>query len=327
MVDLVNIALLILCLFNILLHSTGVILILKSHGNRKIQLYYILHLSIAELCINILHFVQCVTIIVTNSATEGEKIYHQEMEYYFELFVYTLFSLVYYFCMLFITLDRLLACWLTVQYPNIWNTHKARCSMYITWFIGVLMLIFIASLPSEYFYLRDLHKYFYIPFDSIFVVSAVVTYSLIFHRHKKAVRRRATMKDESVHRKRTTMEIFRNSKFHVPSMLIVTFILFVAIPDLVYLLLVMIFSHDETDTLLTGIRITQSLSYLIDGIIYIFFSPSIRKLLSGKKRLRRNLTVYRRKREESTLDREGQSELIFQLTTQVVDNEICQNPL
>lgn len=278
-----HIGLLLFCLCDVILHSVGIHIIRRHISNRTTQLTCILHLSVSELCISVLRVSQH-TIHITLASLELDSGAHAYINHYFEVLVYTLFSIVYYFCMLFITLDRLLACRLTVRYPTFCSTKRTKKILGFMWLVGILLAVVIETTHNvSGFDMRSLGIYFYVPFDCVFIVTAAVTYYSMFQSYKKAVRRRTRISIYSSElvpntRKQSAFEIFYSSKFYVSALLILTFLVFNVVADLIYMC-ASLSEYENLNIVLMCTRFSYSISFLADGLIYMFCNPAIKKHL------------------------------------------------
>lgn len=279
----VKASLLTLCVIDVFLHAFGLSLIRECIHEGNVQLLYIFHLSVSELIISTFRVVQFSTVhVFENTSWVQDNAFTREVEHYLELLVYTVFSTVYYFCMLYITLDRLLACLLTMRYRAYWSVGKARQLLRVTWVIAIILFVVVEVIHEvKGFRMQDIIIYFYVPFDFFFLLTAMVTYVVIFHRHKKATRRRSEVK--VLRRRMSTYQIFNQSRFYVAGLLVLTFLICNVIPGLAYLVLFLFYGQVSSNFLL-GIRFSYSVSFLADGLIYIFGHPHIRILLIEKRK-------------------------------------------
>ena len=287
----VDIILLFLCIINIFLHILGIYLLtsIKKINKNTVQHLVIVNLSISEVCICVIRLVNIVTRLGLDWCDYDKRIIG-EADHYFQTIIFTLLSFTYYFSILLITVDRLLACCLTVRYPIYLDVHKAKRVLIGISVIGVL--IYVTTEVSYQITGNELtdsiYLYFYIPFDGIFVITAVFTYSVMFHRYKESVKRRSRIRSISITRiKRiSTFQIFHKSKFYVSALLVLTFVMFNVTADLIYLFAVKVM-RVRSEIIVNAIRISYMVSFLADGLVYIFLQPFVRRLLFQKIRLGR----------------------------------------
>ena len=210
----------------------------------------------------------------------------EKMNFHLEIVNFTLFSMMYYSAMLFITIDRLVACTITFTYAARWNFRKGGNLLIGTTIFAVLYWIAI-EVYHIYFPRTDIAPsvtcYFYLPFDCLFVVTAVTTYTIIFTKYSNAVRRRASTvasaSSQKKYKKPNHLDVLKKSKFYVSALLILTFILLVVLVDISYVVLYrtnrgFVGQHNR------GImKICYTVSFLFDALIYIFLQSHLRKLL------------------------------------------------
>ena len=100
--------------------------------------------------------------------------------------------------------------------------------------------------------------------------------------NKSNIKARSTI---LVTRRQSSFEVFRKSKFMMIFLLIVTFIIFIVIPDLT-LLFVEIVNGQESRDIMVVCWIMYAVGNLFDCYIYIFMQSSVKKLLIRKFKCR-----------------------------------------
>ena len=113
--------------------------------------------------------------------------------------------------------------------------------------------------------------------DISVILITIITYILIFHKYNKSRRARI-----STINGRGEFVAFRKSVFLVPTSLILTFILFVNIPNLIYLCIVIINNNLSEVISIISAEIPYAVSHLVDAGIYIFLLGDVRRFLLGK---------------------------------------------
>lgn len=282
MVHAVDIALIILCFIVIFIHAVGIHLFVIKNP----QCLFILSLSISEVAISAVRFSNMVTRMIL-SAYNIEEETISIVDHYFETLIFTGLSLIYYCSILYVTIDRLLACLLNVEYPLYCTMKRAKFIMGGTLMVGILFYSIIEILHGllKLELVEPIYFYFYLPFDGVFVLTAVTTYTMIFFMYRELVRRRKRTKKVS------SIEIYRQSKFYVSTMLILTFLVLNITADLIYLILIKIKKSYDARFVLSCIRISYSVSFIADGLIYIFLQRSIRRELLKKISRRRTCKI------------------------------------
>ena len=196
---------------------------------------------------------------------------------------------MYYSAMFFITIDRLVACCLTVMYPAYCNSKRACYILLGTTIIAVALYVMV-----ELFDILIPHinipwlvtSFFYLPCDCLFVFTAVTTYTIIFYKYTTSVRRRTTTvlsvnSQQQSSSKPNSFDVLKNSKFYVSALLILTFFLLVVLVDVGYVVLYKKNNGEVTKRQIGIIRTFYTTSFLFDALIYIFLQPHMRRMLGG----------------------------------------------
>ena len=281
------VVLLLLNTANVIFHSIGAYLLLCIYKNSRqsAEQVYLIHLSICELLMNLLEVFRRIPDLISHSAEVNEIIH--SMQCYLMIAMFTGISVVYYLDMVYFTLDRLLDVLLNIKYPLYWNEAKAKRLVQGTWLFGIVLSIIISLLHYFIGYVwQDLmFKYCFPILDFSFTFLALVTYGFIFSKFKKT-RILPSQKGTTATLKTSAFHVLRRSRFHLSFLLILTFLMFIVVPDLTYLF-VGVINNNETETLMICCWISYSLSNLSDACIYIFMQKPVKKLLIKKMNIRR----------------------------------------
>ena len=296
----ISITLILLNIVNITLHSLGSYLLINLYqqGLKNSQQVYLINLSICELMLNILECLNIIPDFVSIPKSISYEI--QEIQHYILIVIFAGMSFVFYMDMVYITLDRLLNVSYKLKYFAYWDELKAKRLLFVTWLIGLLSCVSISLLHyfTEYQW-KDLYfKYIYPVLAFAFFLLALVTYSVLFKEYKRSykmsrqVRHCRTRKTQ--HRKVTTvMTVFCKSRFIVSVLIIFSFLIFILVPDLVYLFFGIV-GNNKTDCLIDYYWISYAVANMVDAFIYIFLTPSVNSLLCKKtRRLFRVKTSYK----------------------------------
>ena len=280
----IYVTLLSIAFINIIIHSIGLYLLQCLHKSNEedVQYIYIINLSAVEIFGNVLWFlVDLLNLIKVFIPPTSLMI---KAHAYLSFVICTVFLLVYYLSMVFIAIDKLLEIWLNIKYPLYWNAKKAKYLITGTWILGCFFCfsIIIAYNFGGFKYQIPFVKYVYPTFDLLCIFIVVTCFSYIFHIYKKAQTNSPYRVRASTHRT-SVFYIFLKSRFYTVFLLIFTFLIFVIIPDLIYLFNIIRNNgilKSPTGTLL----ILYHISFLSDAWIYIFLQPAIRRLLWKKLR-------------------------------------------
>lgn len=267
---------------NILIHTLGLYLLqcADKSGRQNVQTVYIKNLSRTDLLINIFSFIRnLLKILPLHNLHESNS--YKEIVTYSYIFDYAALKLCLYMWMFYITIDRLLGVLLNFSYPVYWDSFKAKILVRITWTIALIVFIIASALHSsrnDEIYLFDVANVVIIIVDIAFVVTAILSYTQIFARFQRT-RKRSMLCANRLNRKQNSWKIFRRSRFYVSVLLIATFIIFTIIPDFMWMFKFVGTKHSVSEFLMT---IMYAVSYLVDGIIYIFMDEKIKKILMSK---------------------------------------------
>jgi hypothetical protein len=282
-----NITLLVLNIANVLLHGTGSYLLgcIYKQGKRSAQKIFIINLSVCELIMNLMECLRRILDFVPLSGRgSSNKI---EFQHYLLIIMFTGISFVFYMDMIFITLDRLLNILLNVRYRIYCNHTKAKYLLLVTWLLGIVICLSVslAHYFTEYVWEAFFFMYFYPTVEISFIILALVTYAFIFKQYHKSHRiptqRTTRGRQQNGGKPESAFQVFRMSRFFVSILLITSFIIFMLIPDLVYLFYGVL-GNNESSTLLACCWISYAISNLMDGWVYIFMQSTVKSLLRKK---------------------------------------------
>ena len=256
-----------------ILHAFGFFLLITTQfedENLTQRLYFIL-LSFSEL------FVSGIAVVA------GWSIKSQSYEYPVKMirgfFGYTLM----YEVMIALTVDRFLKIFLNIKYPLYW-TYSRTVKLCIALLVlnGMMCLTFWLTKTS----IDTLNTYYYLPFDIIFLIVAVVTYGYIFIKivnNWKIRNSELSMNSQSEEiQPQEAIRIHQNKllkQFMSNFLLVVTFLIFTVVPDLVYFCYGLNSYKDMKEWTKALMTIFYSISYICDFFIYTFSSITIRKKL------------------------------------------------
>lgn len=258
--------------FIVFLHGVGVILLLSYHrrGIKKAQNIFIINLSICELLISSTDFVIRLPEVLLEVYDETFGAFQD----YMLIFLYSGVSFVYYLDMIFITLDRLLSILLSIRYRVHCTNSRAKRLIQVTWVIGLLFSFIISAVYhfTEFPWEKALFTYFFPFIELIFLILAVVTYILIFRKYRKSL---LSFRANIYPGAKYNSKQFSSSNFYIPVLMISIFVVFMLIPDFVYLFYGIIGGNDSAE--LSGLCwVSYGISSLSNGYVYIFLQKSIR---------------------------------------------------
>lgn len=282
---------------NTFMHSTGVCLLIYFYrtGKKDSQKVYFINLSIAEVLLNFMEILTGIPEMISHS--KELSIGFRYIQYYANLFNMTTVWVVLYLTMVYITADRLLTVRYGLKYKMYWRKKKANYLIITTWVacLTTSLIISITGFFIDFHYQDIFYKYIFPTIDFGYIILTVSTYSYIFHRHQKSYKMKnkfSRRRSRRRVRKITTSEAFRDSRFCTTILLVLTFIVFIIIPDLVYLFFGMEkahFSHNskpaadlKSDILFDYCRVSYVIASTMDFFIYIFIQPAVKEILCKK---------------------------------------------
>ena len=220
----------------------------KNHSRLKNQIYLLIGLCHTE------------SMFIIRSVALTLQLLPNLLRYCTEIYL----AIIYYFFMILLILDRFLVFYLNLKYV-VYCTPKKLLkiiySMMVLSTICVLILLATIHLEQMSFPVINLATIFvYTVIDTLYVIVVVITYAYIFVVYKRQIKARKTF----YYIKKT------HDQFHlfVPTLIIVTFILFTVFPDIWSLLIQL--NSPKSYSKVQGIgRILFLLGWLADPLIYV----------------------------------------------------------
>lgn len=265
-----------------ILHFFGCYLLTYQYrkGKHNSQQLFLINLALTEGLVNLLQFIiNTGTGMIPMSSENRLKM--EEVRYYTKTLRGYGFVTVYFFTMIYLTLDKLFDIILNIKYHLYWCTKRTRYLLISTWALSISTAIAVCVV--HYCTGIDDHTildmYIYPIFDVLFILIACVTYGFIFHLYKRT--RVPPARTSSSEPPPSAFQVFKASRFYIAVLLMTTFIFFMAIPEMIHLSVVVISGYHYTPLKIV-LTILWALSYFSDAIIYIWMKPSVRKLMKKK---------------------------------------------
>lgn len=272
----------IVCLLNIctsVLHIFGSYLLMNLYKNGKDDAEYIflINLGVTEGMINFIQFfINMFRYLAIND----------DLVYYLQLIRGYGCITTYLLTMIFLTIDRLLDILLNIKYALYITKTKVKTILTALWIFNIMTSISVV-IVYKYFDIDVnvlLPTYIYPSLDVVFIAVAFTTYGFIFHKYRQTrvppcLRQSHIRPPRRV--KQNIFSVFKRSRFYIPVLLITTFLIFMVIGDLVYLIVVVV-NGNKTFLAITLCHISFAFSYLSDAVIYILIKPSVKDLLMKK---------------------------------------------
>ena len=262
----------------ILFHSCGLYLLnsLLKDGRLEVCHIYIMNLGATEIILN-MNFLVLYVVRTINEYNDAILNYKQANKYLL-LIMQTVVSFSYYVSMLLITIDKALDVRLNIRYPIYCTFKTAKYFVCGTWIVGSVIFISIAigHEVSGFSYQATI-GYAHLTLDFTFICVAVFSYGYIFHKFRQT--REIPTASQSCTSRQNIFQVFRNSRFFVAGLLILSFLVLLIFPDL-------LFTFGEFEGIAVGIIATTltHLNFVSDAVIYIFMDRLVKGMLYKKLR-------------------------------------------
>ena len=193
---------------------------------------------------------------------------------YVETIQYSTCCLQYFLAMIYMTVDRFLEVRLNIIYPVYWKYGYTKILLVSTWvFCGILSLVvLLIELPSRRRIRWIIFVFFYPIIESVFWLLSSSVYIYIFVK----------LKQNSCHIYKKQTGIMKRRKkrhFYVPALIVLSFVLFILIPDTV-ITVYMLRNTRLPGPLQTYVYCSYMIGFSCDAVVYIFFSPLVRSKLT-----------------------------------------------
>ena len=175
---------------------------------------------------------------------------------------------MYWVIMTLITIDRFLEIYLNIKYNILCSPKKTKTVLIIAIVISVLLLVPAFHVKKETLISFGI-LFCYPMLESFFIILALVTYLYIFKQVQR--HRKSTLKVQKQLRRNnrviTRMHFGNRFKVFVPSLIIITFIFFMCIPNTISLFILKGFVKPELQGV---VFILIPIGLVADPVIYIF---------------------------------------------------------
>ena len=178
-------------------------------------------------------------------------------------------AILYYSFTSFITLDRFFVFYFTVTYSIRCKPRTLLKCIYTILVISlVLALVLIASSSFErekYQKIQGIMFFIYIALDVLFILIAVITYTYIFTKYRQHKR------NLSINTRRKEKDQFKHI---IPTMIIVTHILFTVLPNFMFFFMKLNIL-EATATMIGIMKLMYRSGWFADPLIYVFGTSSL----------------------------------------------------
>ena len=265
---------LLLGILTALLHGTGLLLLTRAkdrhvHGNQK---YLIIALSLVEL-----GFVASSVIRESIFYATGSR--KDSVGLYVSLYSTVIMGFMYYFIMFVITLDRFFELRLNIKYQLHWNKNRTKNGLILVSFIvnvSWIVLSCISLLYQQPTIVLNIHNkvhkmcylYFLPVMDTIFIIFAAIVYSYIFFKLHQNRKKEDALRKQLGWNETTTSLNLKVKRYCVPFWIIITFILFSIVPNILQLISFVYLEcfHEYINSVS---YVLYRLGFIADAMIYI----------------------------------------------------------
>ena len=190
-------------------------------------------------------------------------------------YIHTFFRVTHYSIMVLLTIDWFLVFHLNIKYNAEWSPTKLlktlTCIYIIAFFIFICFVYLIVSKLINWIYFANILFLPYLIWDVLCAVLVIGTYFYTFRKYKEHIEMNKGRKNKAINQE--------HFKLLVPTLIIVTFILFSCVPDLVNSF-IQFYNVEVKDTIFYVLGVFYRIVWLVDPIIYIYYC----KLFPKKKK-------------------------------------------
>ena len=242
----------------------------RQHSTEQV---YVINLALTEGFINLFEGVRRIMELITLHGNSSSLLVN--VQNYLMIVLLTGISFVYYADMIYLTIDRLMLVLLNIKYSLYWNERKAFHLVAWTWVCGVALSVVVCLLTyyNDYDWEYNFYTFFYPILEILFILVAISAYVLIFREYART----RSVPGAGPQQRLSWWKIFRNSRFYISVLLILTFFLFMVVPDLTYLTVLKL-RGSVPDWMGTTVWISYAISNMFDFIIYMFMDRRVRSV-------------------------------------------------
>ena len=202
-------------------------------------------------------------------------------------------TLMYIFLMTFITLDRLAEVKLNLKYPLYCTAKRTNILLFLAFtvsillFLGLLTMYLVDKTHNKVNWInwkKFLFRYLLPTLQGVFLIIASSTYIYIFKKLRKnriALRKIVNQLNKNPKQEEEPKKTQKNPKIFVPSLIILTFILFSILPQYLWLATTVGVGSttEKLSILFPLVPILYFLGWCLDPIIYILSIKSIQQTI------------------------------------------------
>ena len=244
----------------------------KNRCTDTIQRIFLINLGLIE-----------IVLILTGAVHVIVKAYGSNLSY-FSIFRITGMIFVYYAVMTMLTIYRFFQVYLNLKLPLHWNLKKTYMSLTFTWVFGLVIGISTCILTdNEHKVWRVCTIYFFPACDCVLIACALFTYTYIFLTIRQGNMETNGYKssdDKKIKNNSSTKKKLNN---FVPFLLVVTYVIFMFLPNQVWFVSQMFYPKLQGQLLNTICIISWCLGYISDATVYVILSPIVKDLIKRRR--------------------------------------------
>ena len=261
-----------------LVHILGIYVLIKhSRLIARNQRTYLLSLSASEMSLSIGHIMLNIVYLVCSShLPKSIWVAVIEIIYYDGVWIVNLTT------MIMLTLDRFAEVLLNLKYELYITRRKTLVVVGSIWLFGILTTVTFIILHFIYniHYFNISYRYIYPILDTVVVSNAIMVYSYIYIKRFNINKQILPSDQDYALPSNSVGKQRKKRKFFVPFLILITFVLFVYIPDLIYFTNISLRNEDDWFTRVS--TVLYSINMLLDAVIYIFLQRGVRKFIVRK---------------------------------------------
>ena len=233
----------------------------------------------------------------------------KKVDCYLYIVIYVMFCM-YYIGMMFLIVDRFLVVYLHLRYPLYWNTCKTKCILTVTWISAIIICVSLCvSHGLGVFNYQAILTEIISPLFTVALLSlAVVVYVYLFRKYRKS--RLRHVGNKSANRKESMYQTFRNSRFYLDFLLVISFVIFMVIPNTISLFHGWA-GRQTTHEAKDANKVSYQLLFLINFILCIAMHADVRRFVSKLYRIWTSLDTIKRGSRNTSSSHRNDSQSVF----------------
>ena len=298
------VTLVVMSAINATLHIIATRILISIH-RRSSQIINLINLSTIQTVVSCLVFMDECAELVYDCIDIRPAIFKilKKVECYMYISIYVAFCL-FYVSMILLILDRFLLVYLNLRYDVYWSPQKSKKIVVVVWILSVFVCVVLCLVHwlGVFNYQAILTGIVSPVFNISLLMFALLVYLYIFHqyrskrnnpqisvventsesstiRHEGASKMRIALRRK---RKESVYDTFRNSRFYLDFLMVVSFLLFLVAPNLLYI------CHgwegrERTHEAKDANKVSYQLLFLINFVLCVLMNTDFRKVCKSRR--------------------------------------------